>query len=644
MADLTGILLSLPTPSETDLLIRSLTTALVLFSPNSDSKDKNRYHRSARFDQFDRMSLFFVSGASGDAAAITALTEGNYVTFQIVQAQAYNGQFAVVKNPEHSLDSNPNEDSEASGRLSPEALNEPARRCLRRGAKSISPKTHGATLQHLLRSLYQAEPEDKEKATTILHRYIYSFCVDKISRRFNSKIPGFKLSYVSLLLPSTDNITFEDYQAHSKKTVILPQRLVTRDESILHQMLTKRFPDQSFKLSDSRPQQLTLDVECQWTVWTFFQHFLRQAQDCLNDRAAKSKQDKLKEEEIQTALQRLDELMEALAVIYLLAHRSPSFWIVMGRMAPLLEARLDPETHGNHTHSAGSTPHPGPSRDSAEHSLSSATDTRPDHHPSTPHSMATVDADISEESDDDDATSDAETTRHVPSARRPKQPEELHDVISKYWPHVTIMVRHWMKSIAQWHHGLEDLNRGPKKLGILSKSLSIDVTVAPVSPLPTQQASLIDTIKSTFPDSDTKDMLSILRSNATLLCENGAKEDLLRTLANRDLTDDMVSDTWKLGFRGGIHCEAQLAYQIFQKSPVNDGDIVEHGKIYSWSPPYEAPEEKKQIVLGELRDKFISYMQGCVPLTNRTPDPGSSNNSDESRRSSLLKKVAAKMK
>ncbi|KAG8975306.1 hypothetical protein FRC05_005864 [Tulasnella sp. 425] len=149
-------------------------------------------------------------------------------------------------------------------------------------------------------------------------------------------------------------------------------------------------------------------------------------------------------------------------------------------------------------------------------------------------------------------------------------------------------------------------------------------------------------------------MLRILRRNAALLCENGATEPLLQTLANRELADDAVSDTWRSGFRGGIHCEAQLAYQILQKSPeshkcligvskrcciccavllralnVNDGDIVEHGKIYSWTPPCEATEDKKQIVLEELKTKFRSYLEGCDPLRHRTPDSGSSNDSDD---------------
>ncbi|KAG8951185.1 hypothetical protein FRC04_006667 [Tulasnella sp. 424] len=389
MADPACIPPSLQIPSETDLLIRSLTTALALFSPNSAAKNKNKHHQSSRYDQFDRMSLFFVSGAAGDAAAITALTEGNCVTFQAVQAQTdSDGRFAVPKNPEHSFDGNQNEDSEASGKLSPDAPNEPARHCLQW-------------------SSYQEEQGDHIKAARLLHRYIYSFCIDKIFRRFNSKIPGFTPRYISLLLPPTDNITFEDYQAHSGKDIVLPQRLATRDESVLHKFLEARYPGRSFKLSDSPTKQLILDVEGQWTLWTFFKDYLKQAQDCLNDvRDTKSKQGDLKEEEIQTALQRLNELRLGLGVIFQLARRSPNFWIVMGRMAPLLEARLvgicladgsvlrayfvqqGPETHGNHPPSVGPTPHPGPGRDSAEHSPSSATDTGSDYHPSSPHSVA----------------------------------------------------------------------------------------------------------------------------------------------------------------------------------------------------------------------------------------------------------------
>ncbi|KAG8910154.1 hypothetical protein FRC01_006497 [Tulasnella sp. 417] len=109
MADPTNAPPDLQVPSKTDLLIRSLTTALALFSP--DSGAKNRHHQSGRYDQFDRMSLFFVSNASEDVAAITALVEDNYINFQAVQSRSDAGR---LKNPDHRNTITPNEDSEAS--------------------------------------------------------------------------------------------------------------------------------------------------------------------------------------------------------------------------------------------------------------------------------------------------------------------------------------------------------------------------------------------------------------------------------------------------------------------------------------------------------------------------------------------------
>ncbi|KAG8974032.1 hypothetical protein FRC05_007948 [Tulasnella sp. 425] len=521
--------------------------------------------------------------------------------------------------------------------------------------------------------MYQVEiPADRNQRAEVLHRYIYSFCTDKILRRFNSKIPGFKPHYVSLLLPPTDSITLEEYRTYSEKEVVLPQRLASRDETRIYALLKALLPRRNVKLADKR---LILDTENQWNLWECFKHFLGKAQDCLRDlQALKGIPHKIKEEEIESALAHLDGLNVAMAGIFLLTHYSPSFWIVMERMAPLLELRLGPETRGNRTPSASPTRHPEPGQDSAEYSPpSSTTQTGPGDHPSSPHSTATADADSSEWSDDDDATSDVETTRNPSrrSARKTERPEDLHDVISKSWSRVTIMIRHWMKSITQWHHGMEDLAHGRRELGILSKSLTIDVTVAPMSPLPSRQTSLIETIKSTSYSSDVEAALSILRGNATSLSLNGATGELLQALGNQDLTDEAVSEMWESGFLGGIHCEAQLAYNIVQRSSVggadlflsilpiivssnlghecligvskrccfccavllralkvNDGDIVGHGKIYSWSPPCEASEETKQIVLKKLREKFEAYLKGCDRRGHRTPDSGSGNDSN----------------
>ncbi|KAG8949462.1 hypothetical protein FRC04_008561 [Tulasnella sp. 424] len=636
MADSTSALPHPQTLSQTDLDIRSLTTALALFSPNSG--DKNRYHQSGRYDQFDRMSLFFVSGASGDVAATTALVEDNHVTFQTVQAESDAGRLAVVKNPDY------------------------------RGPKHISPKAHGVILQHLLRCVYQTETaDDRGNATRVLRRYLYSFCFDKILRRFKSKITGYQSRYKALFLSTVNEITLDDYRANSTKDVVIPRRLATKDESTLKIVLKGVYPERKFELSTAKPYRLILDIEEQWAVWTCFKDCLGHLETTLtNIQKLKIKRDKIKEEEFQSALDLLDEVEEYMGFIFLLAHHSPSFWIVMERMAPLLERRL-----GSEIHREQGTPSTGrafPSQESVGHSPPSTAHVG---QPTSPQPMETIDVDNSDESDDEDATSDVETTGNARSGRKTEQVEDMHDVISKFWSQVTRMTRHWMKSITQWHHGFEDLERGPKKLGILSKNLAIDVTVAPISPSPNQQASLVDTVKSIFPKSDVNLMIGILRTNAVARCQSGAREGLLQTLANRELTDEAVSDSWGSGFRGGIHCEAQLAYKILQKSPagqkcligiskrccfccaallkalnVNDGDIVEHGKVYSWSPPLEATEETKQNILKELRNKFKLYLESQCDQMDRTSDSGSSNDSEDDQRTSmpsLMKRLGQRM-
>ncbi|KAG8908056.1 hypothetical protein FRC01_007509, partial [Tulasnella sp. 417] len=126
MADPTNAPPDLQVLSKTDLLIRSLSTALALFSPDSGGA-KNRHHQSGRYDQFDRLSLFFVSNASGDVAAITALVEDNYITFQTVQSQSDAGRLSVMKNPDHRNTITPNEDSEASVDVTSKYLQDPVR-------------------------------------------------------------------------------------------------------------------------------------------------------------------------------------------------------------------------------------------------------------------------------------------------------------------------------------------------------------------------------------------------------------------------------------------------------------------------------------------------------------------------------------
>ncbi|KAG8921389.1 hypothetical protein FRC00_008695, partial [Tulasnella sp. 408] len=531
-ADPAGTSPSLQMPSETDLLIRSLSTALALFSPNSGSK--HRHHLSGRYDQFDRMSLFFVSGATGDVAAMTALVEDNYVTFQTVQAETDTGRLAIMKNPDH------------------------------RGPKSISPKAHGATLERLIRSLYRTETADQvENATRVFRRYIYAFCFDKIMRRFDSKVPGYKLRYTDLFL--SDKITLDDYRTSRSREVVLPEKLARSDESTLKAALEAMYRNRDFNLS---PHRLILDDDGQWAVWNCFKRCLKNLQTALADvRRLRNKGERAEEKDLHSALQRLDEVEEDMGIIFLLARHSPSFWIVMERMAPLFERRLDPEARSHHDPpSPGQAAQRGRAQDTVESYPLSTNNKDPGAHSSSSSLAVTVDGDSSDGSDDDDATSDVETTRHARSTRKSEPQEDLHEVISKSWSHVTKMARRWMKSITQWHHGFEDLERGPKKLGILSKNLAIDVTVAPRSPSPSQQTSLIDTIKSIYPESNIKTMVSILRENATTLLQNGATEELLRRIADQDLTDEKLSGIWESGFRGGIHCEAQLAYNILQRS------------------------------------------------------------------------------
>ncbi|KAG9046728.1 hypothetical protein FS837_003794 [Tulasnella sp. UAMH 9824] len=658
-ADPAGTSPSLQMPSETDLLIRSLSTALALFSPNSGPK--HRHHLSGRYDQFDRMSLFFVSGATGDVAAMTALVEDNYVTFQTVQAETDAGRFAIMKNPDHSIE----ERSETPRDMSQDTLDEPATFCLKWGPKSISPKAHGATLERLIRSLYQTETADQvENATRVFRRYIYSFCFEKIMRRFNSKIPGYQLRYTSLFL--SDEITLDDYRGSRPREVVLPQKLARSDESTLKAALEAMYRNRNFKLSATLPHRLVLDDDDQWAVWNCFKRCLKNLQTALADiRRLRNKGEKVEQKDLDSALQRLDEVEEDMGIIFFLARHSPSFWIVTERMAPLFERRLAPEAGSHHNApSPGQAAQSGRAQDMIESYPLSTSNTYQEAHPSSSSLATIVDGDSSDESDDDDATSDVETTRHARSTRKSEPSEDLHEVISRSWSHVTKMARRWMKSITQWHHGFEDLERGPKKLGILSKNLAIDITVAPRSPSPSQQTSLIGTIKSINPDSNIKTMVSILRENVTTLLQNGVTEELLRRVADQDLTDEELSGIWESGFRGGIHCEAQLAYNILQRSSstqghkcligiskrccfccatmlkvlkVNDVDIVEHGKVYSWSPPCEASEDTKQKVLEKLKEKFQSYVETQLDKRHiRTPDLGSSTDSEDDRRPSLF--------
>lgn len=324
MADSTNASPHVQTPSVTDLLIRSLTTVLSVFSPNSGAK--NRHHRSARYDQFDRISLFFVSNESGDVAAITALVKDNYITFQTVTDV---DRLSVMKNPDREDTITPDEGSDATVDVPVECLRDPVRHCLQWGPSSH--KTHGAILQHLLKSMYQAETTvDPTSEATTLRRYIYSFCLDKVFRRFTAKIPGFKPRYLSLFLPPVDDITLDDYQEYSERHVVLPKRLASKDESLLHMVLNKLYPNLNVKISNTR---LTLDIEGQWALWTFFQYFLKQARDSLyRVRALKSRRGRIGEDEITSTLNDLDELKNAMAMIFLLAHHSPSFWIVMERI------------------------------------------------------------------------------------------------------------------------------------------------------------------------------------------------------------------------------------------------------------------------------------------------------------------------
>ncbi|KAG8895138.1 hypothetical protein FRC00_007920, partial [Tulasnella sp. 408] len=544
------------------------------------------------------------------------------------------------------------------------------------GPQTISPQAHGAILERLLKSMYQAETgDDRDNAIHLLKRYIYAFCIDKIFRRFHSKIPEFSTSYISLFLRGTDGITLDDYRAHCEKDVVLPKRLASRDESILHTILQRRYPGHDFTLSNTQPQKLILEVDDQWIIWTCFKDFLKQARDSIDHlRALKRERGKIKEDAILSALEHLDRLSSAMSIIFCFARLSPSFWTIMERMAPLLQSRLVGVVLTNNPvtlkHRANKIflilvrlfIH---GWDAAKHSPTSAEPANPEDHTASPRSSVTVDSESSDLSDEDDATSDVEMTR---SSRTAEQPEDLHDIISRNWSKCTILTRHWMKSITQWHHGLEDLSAGQKKLGILSGRLTIDVTVAPLSLLPRQQAPLTDIIESIFPKSDTKEMLDILRANATSLCLNGAKEELLQTLSDQNLTDEAIEEIWSSGFRGGIHCEAQLAYKILQKSPsghkcligiskrccfccaellkvlqVNDGDIVEHGKIYSWTPPSEASDDEKQAVLKKLQEKFKSYLEGHYQQRHKTPDSGSSNDSDDTFGYGLLRAEAAKM-
>ncbi|KAG8910153.1 hypothetical protein FRC01_006496, partial [Tulasnella sp. 417] len=55
----------------------------------------------------------------------------------------------------------------------------------------------------------------------------------------------------------------------------------------------------------------------------------------------------------------------------------------------------------------------------------------PTDHMSIPRSLATVDADSSDESGSDDAISDVETTSRSRSTKATERREDLHDVISK---------------------------------------------------------------------------------------------------------------------------------------------------------------------------------------------------------------------
>ncbi|KAG8902070.1 hypothetical protein FRC01_009670, partial [Tulasnella sp. 417] len=414
------------TPCQTDLLIRSLSTALSLFCPNSGSK--TRHHRSGRYDQFDRMSLFFVSGATGDVAAMTALVEDNYVTFQTVQAESDTGRLAIIKNPDHRIDEN----SEAPRDVFQETPDEPAQVCLKWGPKSISSKAHGATLERLIRSLYQTDsPDQAEIATRVLRRYIYSFCFDKIMRRFNSKVSGYQARFTSLFL--SDDITLENYRGSSPKEVVLPRRLASSDESTLKIALEAMYPNRHFKLSDTQPHRLILDVEDQWAVWSCFKRCLSNLQTALTEiRNLKSKRERMKEKDLDSALQHLDEVEEDMGIMFLLAHHSPSFWIVMERMAPLLERRLAPETGGRHDNTFNYDQTTTRSETQGSVELYPLSTNNTNSNLSSRSSTTSVDGDDLEEfDDDDDATSDVETTRQSRSARKAELPEDLHEVIAK---------------------------------------------------------------------------------------------------------------------------------------------------------------------------------------------------------------------
>ncbi|KAG8893337.1 hypothetical protein FRC01_013664, partial [Tulasnella sp. 417] len=254
-----------------------------------------------------------------------------------------------------------------------------------------------------------------------------------------------------------------------------------------------------------------------------------------------------------------------MGILFLLATRSPSFWTVMERMAPILKGRIESETvYAHDIPSTTQATHPGPGGGAAKYSPPFAKTAKPgDRFMTNPNTESSGGFDA----DDDDATSGAELAVPTRSTRMTEQPEDLHDMISRNWSEITIKTRNWMKSVTQWHHVFEDIHQGQKKLGILSTRLAIDVTVTPVPPSPTQQAPLTDTIRSAFPESDTKEMLDVLRSNAASLCLKGAGEDLLQMLANQALTYEELEERWVSGFRGDIHCEAQLAYNIFQNRP-----------------------------------------------------------------------------
>ncbi|KAG8939137.1 hypothetical protein FRC04_006952 [Tulasnella sp. 424] len=398
--------------------------------------------------------------------------------------------------------------------------------------ENITPEEHARYVQYLLRDLYAVDNRTSEQKELNLRFYIYSYCIAKVHNRFTAKIPGFEGSYHDFFLADGEGKVgkigkdvFNTENGEFAKTPA-PSKVGGRDETWILNLLPELKNIPGWRLSTGTPATLELRQGQAWHLWSFVGGILEKLLECIiyvhQNLQLKYYQGLLREqkrEKLAEMKHNLDLLDSAMQFLENLVRASPTFWRLVASISGLLGERRG-------------------ARKLSLHSWTNESDGRDR---------------IEDEAIDDELERNFWGDGDSPPAQ----------------------LRRWLKSLTQWPRAMGYLEKGQKKLGILTQHLTITASVAPPPTQPERQASLRRTLEPLARSNHigVEDMLGLIRRRATEVFTSDGRNPPQKSGPPKCLVNasDEQGSEWETQFEGHIHCEAYLAARL---QPPNGGQSL----------------------------------------------------------------------